>query len=143
MGLVSRQLPKHQYKKQPLEHIEIPNHLDRQFTVTAPNQVWAGNRWAYLAIVLDLFSRKPIGWAMSFSPDSQLTAKALKMAYESRGKLTGVMLHSDSNNVLARFHHTLTKKVGSCLKDGTNNVLSFLIHTAIDLMCPSLDLSIA
>ena len=39
-----------------------------------------------LAVVIDLFARKPIGWAMSFSPDSQLTGKALKMAYESRGR---------------------------------------------------------
>ncbi|MDP2575625.1 IS3 family transposase, partial [Vibrio penaeicida] len=103
LGLVSRQLSKHKYRKQPLEHVEIPNHLERQFAVTAPNQVWvgdvtyvwAGNRWAYLAVVLDLFARKPVGWAMSFSPDSQLTSKALKMAYESRGKPTGIMFHSD------------------------------------------------
>ena len=52
-------------------------------------------RWAYLAVVLDLFARKPIGWALSLSPDSELTGKALTMAYESRGKPTGVMFHSD------------------------------------------------
>ncbi len=151
LGLVSCQMSKHKYKRAPQEHIEIPNHLDRQFAVTEPNRVWvgdvtyiwAGNRWMYLAVVIDLFARKPIGWAMSLSPDSKLTGKALTMAFESRGKPKGVMFHSDSNNVLARFHHTLTKKVGSCLKDGTNNVLSYLTHTAIDLMCPSLDLSIA
>ncbi|MGR3172578.1 IS3 family transposase [Vibrio vulnificus] len=103
LGLVSRQLPKHKYRKQPLEHVEIPNHLERQFAVPAPNQVWVGDvtyvwtgsRWGYLAVVIDLFARKPIGWAMSFSPDSQLTVKALKMAYESRGMPTGVMFHSD------------------------------------------------
>ncbi|USD67364.1 IS3 family transposase [Vibrio sp. SCSIO 43136] len=110
--IVSRQLPKHRYKKQSPEHVEIPNHLERQFAVTAPNQVWVGdvtyvwtgNRWAYLAVVLDLFARKPIGWAMSFSPDSQLTAKALKMAYESRGKPKGVMFHSDQGT-----HYTSRK----------------------------------
>lgn len=57
LGLVSLQQPKHKYRKEPLEHVEIPNHLERQFAVTAPNQVWgggdvtyiwAGNRWAYL-----------------------------------------------------------------------------------------------
>ncbi|HDT3000346.1 TPA: hypothetical protein QHL53_002599 [Proteus mirabilis] len=37
----------------------------------------------YLAVVMDLFARKPIGWAMSFSPDSQLTEKALSMAFET------------------------------------------------------------
>lgn len=112
LGLVSRQLPKHKYRKQPLEHVEIPNHLERQFAVTSPNQVWvgdvtyiwAGSRWAYLAVVLDLFARKPVGWAMSFSPDSQLTIKALKMAYESRGMPTGVMFHSDQGT-----HYTSRK----------------------------------
>ncbi len=90
-GLESCQQPKHAYKKAEQSHIEIPNHLDRQFDVTAPNQVWCGDvtyiwtgkRWAYLAIVMDLFSRKPIGWAMSFSPNSQLTGDALTMAFES------------------------------------------------------------
>lgn len=102
LGLVSRQLPKQKYRKQPLDYVEIPNHLEKQFAVTAPNQVWvgdttyiwAGNRWAYLAVVLDLFTLKPIGWSMSFSPDSQLTSKA----YEPRGKPTGVMSHSDQGS---------------------------------------------
>ncbi|MBD1577607.1 DDE-type integrase/transposase/recombinase [Vibrio sp. S11_S32] len=151
LGLVRCQLPQHAYKKATKENVAIPNILKRQFDVTQPNKVWCGDVtyiwtghcWSYLAVVIDLFSRKPLGWALSNSPDSELTAKALTMAYELRGRPEGVMFHSDSNNVLARFHHTLTKKVGSCLKDGTNNVLSFLTHTAIDLMCPSLDLSIA
>ncbi|SQP82512.1 GTP-binding protein [Escherichia coli] len=61
----------------------------RQFT---------GKRWAYLAVVLDLFARKPVGWAMSFSPDSRLTMKALEMAWETRGKPVGVMFHSDQGS---------------------------------------------
>ncbi len=68
MGLVSCQLAKHKYRKAAQEHLDIPNHLDRQFAVTAPNKVWvgdvtyvwAGNRWMYLAVVMDLFARKPI-----------------------------------------------------------------------------------
>lgn len=80
--------------------------------VTDPNKVWVGdvtyvwigNRWAYLSVVLDLFARKPIGWAMPFSPDSQLTSKALKMAFESRGKPKGVMFHSDQDT-----HYTSRK----------------------------------
>ncbi len=72
------------------EHVVIPNYLERQFAVTEPNQVWCGDvtyiwtgkRWAYLAVVLDLFARKPVDWAMSFSPDSRLTMKALEMAWE-------------------------------------------------------------
>lgn len=101
--LESCQLPKHRYKKAKQAHVSIPNHLDRQFDVTAPNQVWCGDVtyiwsgkcWAYLAIVMDLFARKPIGWAISLSPDSQLTSDALSMAFELRGKPKGVMFHSD------------------------------------------------
>jgi len=44
---------------------------------------------------MDFFSRKPVGWAMSDSPDTVLTAKALTMAFESRGRPKGVMFHSD------------------------------------------------
>ena len=103
LGLVSNQQPKHRYKKASQEHISIPNRLARQFDASAPNQVWAGDitfiwtgqRWAYLAVVLDLFARKPVGWALSLSPDSELTKRALTMAFESRGEPKGVMFHSD------------------------------------------------
>ncbi len=103
LALVSCQQPNHRYKKAKQEHIAIPNQLARQFTVSKPNQVWcgdvtyiwAGNRWAYLAVVMDLYARKPVGWAMSLSPDSELTGKALSMAVEARGKPRGLMFHSD------------------------------------------------
>jgi putative transposase len=103
LRLVSSQVPQHRYKKADKEHVAIPNLLDRQFAVTAPNQVWCGDvtyvwtgkRWAYLAVVLDLFARKPVGWAMSFSPDSALTSKALTMAFEARGRPKDLMFHSD------------------------------------------------
>ncbi|HGA5143599.1 TPA: IS3 family transposase, partial [Salmonella enterica subsp. diarizonae serovar 61:l,v:z35] len=106
LGLVSCQQPTHRYKRVGHEHIAIPNRLERQFAVTEPNQVWCGDvtyiwtgkRWAYLAVVLDLFARKPVGWAMSFSPDSKLTIRALEMAWEARGKPAGVMFHSDQGS---------------------------------------------
>lgn len=103
LGLYSCQLPKHAYKRGGNEHLNIPNHLNREFNVEAPNKVWCGDvtyiwqgdKWCYLAVVMDLFSRKPVGWAVSGSPDTALTAKALTMAYESRGRPKGVMFHSD------------------------------------------------
>ncbi|BCS64253.1 hypothetical protein E15042_p1-37 (plasmid) [Escherichia coli] len=106
LGLVSCQQPTHRYKRGGHEHVAIPNYLERQFAVTEPNQVWCGDvtyiwtgkRWAYLAVVLDLFARKPVGWAMSFSPDSRLTMKAREMAWETRGKPGGVMFHSDQGS---------------------------------------------
>lgn len=74
--------------------------------MTEPNQVrcgdvtyiWTGKGWTYLAVVLDLFARKPVGWAMSFSPDSRLTIKALKMAWERRGHPAGIMFHSNQGS---------------------------------------------
>lgn len=106
LGLVSCQQPKHSYKRANQEHIAVPNVLNREFTASRPNQIWCGDvtyiwtgsRWAYLAVVLDLYARKPIGWAMSLSPDSNLTGKALSMAYEARGKPKNVMFHSDQGS---------------------------------------------
>lgn len=103
LELVSCQIPKHHYKKADQEHVVIANKLNRQFTVSKPNHIWCGDvtyiwigtRWAYLAVVLDLFSRRPIGWALSLSPDSELTKRALTMAFEARGKPKEVMFHSD------------------------------------------------
>lgn len=103
LGLVSNQLPKHAYKRAEKLHVAIPNTLDRQFAVGKPNQVWCGDityiwtgqRWAYLAVVLDLYARKPVGWALSLKADSELTSKALLMAYESRGRPNGLLFHSD------------------------------------------------
>lgn len=102
-GLVSRQLPTHKYAKSEKEHLLIPNVLGRCFSQEHPNQVWCGDvtyvwtgsRWLYLAVVIDLYARRVVGWAKSTSPDSELTKKALRMAYESRGKPRGVLFHSD------------------------------------------------
>jgi putative transposase len=112
LGLVSTQLPKHRYKKASRAHGIIANKLDRQFTPATPNQVWCGDvtyiwtgqRWSYLAVVLDLYARKPIGWVLSNSPDSKLTAKALTMAFESRGRPENLVFHSDQGS-----HYTSIK----------------------------------
>ncbi len=103
LDLESSQPPTHRYKKAVQPHSTIPNTLNRQFNVGAPDRVWCGDVtyiwtgrcWSYLSVVLDLFARKPVGWALSDSPDSELTSKALTMAYESRGRPEGVLFHSD------------------------------------------------
>lgn len=112
LGLVSTQLPTHRYKKASQPHTNIPNTLDREFTPARPNQtwcgdvtyIWTGRRWSYLAVVLDLYARKPVGWALSNSPNSELTTKALAMAYESRNRPRGVLFHSDQGS-----HYTSLK----------------------------------
>ena len=103
LGLTSKQTRSHRYKIAANESKVAPNELKREFDVKAPNTVWCGDvtyiwigtQWAYLAVVLDLFSRKPIGWAVSLSPNTDLTAKAMKIAFEARGRPAGVMFHSD------------------------------------------------
>jgi len=112
LGLISKQPSAPKYKKANNEHLTAANILAREFNVTKPNQVWCGDvtyiwigkRWAYLAVVMDLYARKPIGWALSLSPDSQLTSKALQHAYESRGQPNDVMFHSDQG-----MHYTSKK----------------------------------
>ena len=102
-GVASEQPHNHRYKIAEEESRIAPNHLNRAFAVTKPNQVWcgdvtyiwAGTQWLYLAIVIDLYARRIVGCAMSTHPDTDLTVQALCMAFESRGKPKGVMFHSD------------------------------------------------
>lgn len=101
--LVSKQHKKHRYRIAEEESVIAPNKLNREFTVTKANQVWCGDVtyvwtgqcWLYLAVVLDLYKRRVVGWACSRHPDTRLTIQALRMAYESRGRPAGVMFHSD------------------------------------------------
>jgi putative transposase len=102
-GIESQQRRKHRYRHSDSESAIAPNHLNRAFTVQRPNAVWcgdvtyiwAGTYWIYLAVVLDLYARRVVGWAFSRHPDSALTRQAFAMAYESRGRPKGVMFHSD------------------------------------------------
>lgn len=97
---------KHAYRKASQEHPIVPNHLARQFAVTEPDQVWCGDmtyiwtgeRWSYLAVIMDLFARKIIGWSLSSSADTTLVSRALQMAWESRGRPENIMFHSDQGS---------------------------------------------
>lgn len=103
LHLVSCQTPQHACKKTGNERVDIPNLLNRQFRVSQPNQVWCGDvtyiwtgkRWAYLAVVMDLFARQIVGWSMSHSPNSELTMAALRHAYALRGQPKHLVFHSD------------------------------------------------
>ncbi|MGE8436648.1 MAG: IS3 family transposase [Pseudomonas palmensis] len=106
MKLISKQPGSHAYKKATVERPDIPNVLDRAFSVSAPNEVWcddityiwAQGRWHYLAAVIDLFARRVVGWAFSSKPDADLVIKALDMAYEQRGRPQNVLFHSDQGS---------------------------------------------
>ncbi|HAK2160373.1 TPA: IS3 family transposase [Salmonella enterica] len=102
LNLSSCQPGKHQYKNARQEHTCLPNLLERQFAVPEPDRVWcgdityiqAGNRWCYLAVVMDLFARRVIGWSLSSNADTALISSALRMACETRGQPRDVMFHS-------------------------------------------------
>ncbi len=79
------------------------NVLGRQFVATAPNQkwiadftyIWTAEGWLYVAAVIDLFSRRVVGWSMSVTMTAQLVADALTMAIWRRGKPDALLHHSD------------------------------------------------
>jgi putative transposase len=80
-----------------------PNLLNRNFTATAPNRVWLADityvktdqGWLYLATVLDLYSRKIVGWAMCDHLRTDLPLAALRMAISAQRPATGLIHHSD------------------------------------------------
>lgn len=80
-----------------------PNILDREFTAVAPNQkwvadftyLWTAEGWLYVAVVLDLYSRRIVGWSMQAQMSAQLVTDALMMAIWRRGQPEAVMHHSD------------------------------------------------
>ena len=79
------------------------NLLDRQFTAAAPNRKWAADftyiwtaeGWLYVAVVLDLYSRRIVGWSMSASMTAELVTDALMMAVWRRGRPRELLHHSD------------------------------------------------
>jgi putative transposase len=88
-----------------------PNVLDRNFIVAAPNQAWVGDLtyiateegWLFLAVVIDLFSRKVVGWSMRPDMHRELVIDALEMAWLARnpGKKAGLIYHSDRGSQYA------------------------------------------
>lgn len=85
--------------KQPV----FENKLNRQFIVEKPNYayasdityIWTQEGWLYLAVVIDLFSRKIVGWSMSSRMKAELACDALKMALWQRRPKKGIIVHSD------------------------------------------------
>jgi transposase InsO family protein len=91
------------------DHPVAPNVLERDFVATAPDQKWLADitcvptaeGWLYVALVLDLFARKIVGWAMSESMPQELTIEALKVALGWRDPPKGVIHHSDRGSQYA------------------------------------------
>ena len=86
-----------------------PNLLERNFSVDSPNKVWVGDisyiwtasGWIYLAVIVDLFSRRVVGWALDNHMRTELVLKALEMAKGHRPILPGLIFHSDRGSQYA------------------------------------------
>ena len=100
---------KRRYFKSSTPHIAADNHLQQQFVVCEPDTAWVSDityiktneGWLYLAVVLDLFSRKVIGWSMQQTMTSDIVIKALLMAVWRRPEATQVIVHSDQGSQYA------------------------------------------
>ena len=111
---------------------EVPDLLQRQFTAAQPNKAWVSDityvrtcqGWLYLAVILDLFSRRVVGWAMGPSLSQELALSALKMALHKRRPFPGFIHHSDRGSQYTSHDYQLLLKahqarpslghVGSC-----------------------------
>ena len=101
-GLTSHQPVKHRYRVNADNSPALPNLLNRQFNPAAPNRVWCGDisfirlqdRWCYLALVVDLYSRRIIGSVLSLTADADLVCRALRNALETRPRNERLLFHS-------------------------------------------------
>ena len=123
-------------KRLPLDmgerHEAAANVLDRQFVATAPNQkwvadftyIWTAEGWLYAAAVIDLFSRRVVGWSMSASMAAQLVTDALMMAIWRRGKPDALLHHSDRGSQYSseQFQKLLTEHGVTCSMSRSGNV---------------------
>ena len=96
---------------QPSRSAHRPQPAQPEFRAERPNQVWLADityvptaeGWLYLAVVLDLFTRKIVGWAMRDHMRAELTIAALTMAIQRQKPPPGLIHHSDSQRINASF----------------------------------------
>ena len=109
-----------------------PNHLAQTFAASEPNEKWVtdityvrtAEGWLYLAVVLDLYSRLVVGWAMEPFLTDVLTTRALKMAIGNRQPPPGLLHHSDRGRQYAsgRYQRLLTSRDALASMSRTGNV---------------------
>jgi putative transposase len=109
-----------------------PNVLDRQFHAAQPNRkwiadftyIWTAEGWLYVAAVIDLFSRRVVGWSMSATMTAQLVTDALLMAICRRGKPDALLHHSDqgSQYTSEQFRQLMADNGVTCSMSRSGNV---------------------
>ena len=108
-GIAVRRRYKRRGNRYTDERGKAPNLLNRQFTVQQINQVWASDityirtsqGFMYLAVILDLYSRRVVGWSMRSRLGADLVSAALKQALGQRQPSSGIMHHSDQDGLYA------------------------------------------
>jgi putative transposase len=103
LGLARRRAQYKHYRRVTKPSSVAPNVLKRRFNPARPNTFWAGDityirvggSWLYLAIVMDLFSRRIVGWAFSRTADTELSLRALQLAVGMRRPSSELVFHSD------------------------------------------------
>ena len=108
------------------------NLLDRDFETDRPNHkwladftdIWTAEGWLYVAVVLDLFSRRAVGWSMKADRDASLVMDALMMAVWQRGKIDALLHHSDqgSQYTSEQFQRLLADNGITCSMSRAGNV---------------------
>jgi len=99
------------------------NVLNRQFTAAGPDQAYVSDityintqeGWLYLAVVIDLFSRKVVGWSMGSRMKAELVCDALKMAIWQRKPKRGLIVHSDRGSQYASHDYRKLLKLYGCV----------------------------
>ena len=109
-----------------------PNVLERSFNAPAPNRrwiadftyIWTAEGWLYVAAVIDLFSRRVVGWSMSATMTAELVTDALVMAIWRRGKPDALIHHSDrgSQYTSDQFQRLMTDHGVTCSMSRSGNV---------------------
>lgn len=104
-------------------HLSVyENMLNQNFSASSVNEKWVGDityldtaeGWLYLAVVIDLYSRKVVGWSMNDSMDKNLVCDAFSNAMNLRGRPKGVIMHTDrGSQYCSKKYRKLIKKTGS------------------------------
>jgi transposase InsO family protein len=129
------------------------NLLEQDFTAERPNQKWAGDitylwtdeGWVYLAVILDLFSRQVIGWAMSDRMTATLVCDALQMALWRRKMPKGVIVHSDRGSQYCSdaYRRMLRRRGLVCSMSGKGNCYDNGVPRTPRRRCSKRDESVA
>ena len=133
-------------------HPIAPDLLRRNFSASAPNRAWVSDityigteeGWLYLAVIMDLFSRRIVGWSMGSTMDVSLVAAALDMAVEGRRPAPGCIFHSDRGSQYActEFRAALKAKgfVSSMSRRGDcyDNAAAESLHHSLKTECVSM-----